>query len=484
MIRAPVGEVNVARADARRRCADRRRGERRRDPARAAPRPRRAGRRGPASAAAGGGGTAAVGRSSRSLPRYVIVKDKLDRPNASLDAVYDALRAAFPDAEADTQDGLRLAWPDRWVHVRPSGTEPIVRVIAEAPTEDAGAGAGAARRASRSTRWRASGMATRSSSRGTHIMCGIVGYVGPQRRDAAPPRGLKRLEYRGYDSAGVAIMNGKGVETRKAAGKISQLEAADRARARSTATLGIAHTRWATHGAPNECNAHPHLDCTGTIAVVHNGIIENCDGAQEAMLEERGLRVRVRDRHRSARAPDRGSCSTATSRRRSSTRSRMVEGTYGIAVISSDDPDKIVAARKGSPLLVGLGEGEYFVASDVVGDPRAHAPGRLSRRRRDGACSTRDGYQRHRPQRAPTLEKSVSTHRLGPRPDREGRLRRTSCSRRSSSSRRRSRTRCAAASLDDEGTSKLGGLNLTRRRAAQRSTTSSSPRAARAGTRR
>ena len=134
-IRAPVGEVNVAVRMRDERCADRRRGEWRGDPARGASRAGCADRRGPASAIAGGGRAAAVGRSRGSLPSYVIVKDKLARPNASLDAVYGALRAAFPDAAADTQDGLRLAWADRWVHVRPSGTEPIVRVIAEAPDE-------------------------------------------------------------------------------------------------------------------------------------------------------------------------------------------------------------------------------------------------------------------------------------------------------------------------------------------------------------
>src|SRR5512142_1153439 len=105
-------------------------------------------------------------------------------------------------------------------------------------------------------------------------MCGIVGYVGPKGATPLLIEGLKRLEYRGYDSAGVAVMNGKGVETRKAAGKIAKLENVLVGEP-ITGTLGIAHTRWATHGAPNECNAHPHTDCKGEIAVVHNGIIEN-----------------------------------------------------------------------------------------------------------------------------------------------------------------------------------------------------------------
>src|SRR5215217_2198114 len=114
-------------------------------------------------------------------------------------------------------------------------------------------------------------------------MCGIVGYVGPKVATPLLLEGLKRLEYRGYDSAGVAVMNGKGVETRKAAGKISKLESLVTANP-IHGTLGIAHTRWATHGAPNECNAHPHLDCTGKIAVVHNGIIDNGTGLR-AYLE-------------------------------------------------------------------------------------------------------------------------------------------------------------------------------------------------------
>src|SRR5688500_16293268 len=117
-------------------------------------------------------------------------------------------------------------------------------------------------------------------------MCGIIGYIGPRVATPLLLEGLKRLEYRGYDSAGVAVMNGKGVETRKAAGKISKLEAALNA-APVLGTLGIAHTRWATHGAPTERNAHPHTDEDGHIAVVHNGIIENGTGLR-TLLEQTG----------------------------------------------------------------------------------------------------------------------------------------------------------------------------------------------------
>src|SRR6476469_2741604 len=117
-------------------------------------------------------------------------------------------------------------------------------------------------------------------------MCGIVGYVGPRPVTPLLLEGLKRLEYRGYASAGVAVMNGKGVETRKAAGKIATLESVLVGEP-ITGTLGIAHTRWATHGAPNECNAHPHTDCKGDIAVVHNGIIEKY-GALRTLLKKEG----------------------------------------------------------------------------------------------------------------------------------------------------------------------------------------------------
>ena len=193
-------------------------------------------------------------------------------------------------------------------------------------------------------------------------MCGIVGYVGPKPVTSLLIDGLKRLEYRGYDSAGVAVMNGRGLEIRKTAGKISRLEALLNT-APVEGTTGIAHTRWATHGAPNECNAHPHLDEKGEIAVVHNGIIENASALRH-MLEEHGHTfVSETDTevlaHLIEAAFD-GSLENAVIEAL-----HQVEGAYGIAVISSLDPDKIVAARRGSPLLVGLGDGEHFVASDA-----------------------------------------------------------------------------------------------------------------------
>jgi glutamine---fructose-6-phosphate transaminase (isomerizing) len=193
-------------------------------------------------------------------------------------------------------------------------------------------------------------------------MCGIVGYIGYREATPLLLEGLKRLEYRGYDSAGVAVMNGQGVDTRKEAGKISRLEAALAAKPIAGDT-GIAHTRWATHGAPNQCNAHPQLDCKGHVAVVHNGIIENSTTLRAHLTEigheftsETDTEVIA---HLIEEAFD-GNLEDAVIEAL-----WQIEGTYGIAVVSSEDKNKIVAARKGSPLLIGLGEGEYFVASDA-----------------------------------------------------------------------------------------------------------------------
>jgi glutamine---fructose-6-phosphate transaminase (isomerizing) len=195
-------------------------------------------------------------------------------------------------------------------------------------------------------------------------MCGIVGYVGSKTASPLLIEGLKRLEYRGYDSAGISTMNGTGLETRKAKGKISQLEAVMNG-SPVHGTVGIAHTRWATHGQPNECNAHPHLDCHGKIAVVHNGIIENY-GALRTMLKRQGHKfVSETDTEVLAHLIEAALGDGQQLEDAVIDALNLVEGTYGIAVISADDPDKIVCARKGSPLLIGVGDGEYFVASDA-----------------------------------------------------------------------------------------------------------------------
>jgi len=193
-------------------------------------------------------------------------------------------------------------------------------------------------------------------------MCGIVGYVGARIATPLLIEGLKRLEYRGYDSAGVAIMNGAGVKTVKEAGKIAKLENLLVA-APVEGTTGIAHTRWATHGPPNQVNAHPHVSKDGTIAVVHNGIIENATVLKQ-MLEGRGY-VFTSDTDTEVLAHLIEECFDGNLEDAVLEALWQVEGTYGIAVISSVDAHKIVAARKGSPLLVGLGDNEYFIASDV-----------------------------------------------------------------------------------------------------------------------
>jgi glucosamine--fructose-6-phosphate aminotransferase (isomerizing) len=193
-------------------------------------------------------------------------------------------------------------------------------------------------------------------------MCGIIGYVGPKQATPLLIEGLKRMEYRGYDSAGVALLNGKGLEIRRAAGKIAKLEAVI-AGDPVHGMLGIGHTRWATHGAPNERNAHPHLSDDCSVAVVHNGIIENATVLRGA-LEDIGHEFRSETdteviAHLIEELYD-GSLEEAVIQAL-----RKIEGTYGIAVISSREPGKMVAARKGSPLLIGVGDGENFLASDA-----------------------------------------------------------------------------------------------------------------------
>jgi len=193
-------------------------------------------------------------------------------------------------------------------------------------------------------------------------MCGIVGYVGEQ--DALPIliAGLHRLEYRGYDSSGVAVLARGGLKVHKAAGKIRQLEAGIPKRFKGT--VGIAHTRWATHGEPNDRNAHPHTDCQGNIAVVHNGIIENA-AELRAQLEANGHVFRSdTDTEVLAHLIE----AAGESELEAGVRRALgaIQGTYGIAVVDARQPDRIVAARNGSPVVIGLGEHEMFVASDVA----------------------------------------------------------------------------------------------------------------------
>src|SRR5579863_2857892 len=202
-------------------------------------------------------------------------------------------------------------------------------------------------------------------------MCGIVGYIG--RRDAIPVllEGLRSLEYRGYDSAGLAVIYRNKLQVTKTAGRVQDLR--DRVNDRARATVGIGHTRWATHGEPNEVNAHPHTDAAGRIAVVHNGIIENAEQLRDA-LTSRGVKL-VSDTDTEAlahliaaelasdRADDGRPVSLEDAVRRAL---RQVEGTYGLVVLDIRHPDELVVARNGSPIVLGIGASEMFVASDVA----------------------------------------------------------------------------------------------------------------------
>src|SRR5690349_24733469 len=193
-------------------------------------------------------------------------------------------------------------------------------------------------------------------------MCGIVGYVGPRDAVGVLVEGLSRLEYRGYDSAGVAVMNGRGLETRKLAGRIAGLREL-LAPTPLHGSCGIGHTRWATHGAPTAVNAHPHADCGGTLALVHNGIIENAD-VLRTRLERAGHRFTTEtDTETLVHLIEDSQGETLEERVIAAL--AHVEGTYGIAVLSEADPGKIVVARRGSPVLLGVGDGEFLVASDA-----------------------------------------------------------------------------------------------------------------------
>src|SRR5262245_58022490 len=202
-------------------------------------------------------------------------------------------------------------------------------------------------------------------------MCGIVGYVG--REQAAPILldGLRRLEYRGYDSAGVAIVNGDQLETRKCAGRIASL-AKLISQKPAAGSYGISHTRWATHGKVNDENAHPHFDATGKIALVHNGVIENYQDLKEQLIQNGDTNFRSDTdtevlAHLIGYIYQQLDGIDSKARLVNATRAalKQVIGTYGIAVVHADIPDFIVGARRGSPLVLGVGKDENFLASDV-----------------------------------------------------------------------------------------------------------------------
>jgi len=201
-------------------------------------------------------------------------------------------------------------------------------------------------------------------------MCGIVGYVGKKSVVPVIIEGLRRLEYRGYDSAGIAVCgNGEGLEIRRAEGKLRNLEEAIRQKPLN-GTYGIGHTRWATHGRPTEENAHPHRDCTGKIVVVHNGIVENYLSLKKKLTEEGHKFTTETDTEIIAHLVEKYSQAAGHGKRRSLESAvreavKQISGVFALAVISTDEPNKIIAARNGPPTVIALGNDEYFVASDV-----------------------------------------------------------------------------------------------------------------------
>jgi glucosamine--fructose-6-phosphate aminotransferase (isomerizing) len=194
-------------------------------------------------------------------------------------------------------------------------------------------------------------------------MCGIVGYIGRQEACPILVDGLKRLEYRGYDSAGVAVLGGDGIDVRKSVGKLKALEDAISG-SHPAGVVGVGHTRWATHGRPSDENAHPHSDCRGRITVVHNGIIENYMALKDELTRQGHLFKSETDTEVVAHLVERyydGDLAEAVRRA-----ARDIEGSFAVVLLAQDEPDLIVAARRHSPLVIGLGEGENFLASDVA----------------------------------------------------------------------------------------------------------------------
>src|SRR5258706_12650991 len=194
-------------------------------------------------------------------------------------------------------------------------------------------------------------------------MCGIVGYIGPKKVVPVVIEGLRKLEYRGYDSAGIAVVNDGKLEVRRAPGKLRNLEEVLRKNP-IEGTYGIGHTRWATHGRPTEENAPPHRDCTGKIVVVHNGIIENyLDLKKELQSQGHEFKTETDTEivaHLVEREMHGDGLENAV--RRALT---YMRGMFAIVLVSVEDPEKIVAVRNGPPIVIGLGKDEFFVASDI-----------------------------------------------------------------------------------------------------------------------
>src|SRR5918996_3138104 len=194
-------------------------------------------------------------------------------------------------------------------------------------------------------------------------MCGIIGYIGAKPVVPVLLEGLRRMEYRGYDSAGVAVVSPEGITLRRSAGKLANLENTIRTNPLE-GEYGIGHTRWATHGRPTEENAHPHRDCTGRIVVVHNGIIENYLELKEELQREGHEFKTETDTEIVAHLVEREMRDDGLEQavRRAL---KLMRGMFAIVLVSVEDPEKIVAVRNGPPIVVGLGKDEFFVASDI-----------------------------------------------------------------------------------------------------------------------
>ena len=251
-------------------------------------------------------------------------------------------------------------------------------------------------------------------------MCGIVGYIG--RRDAVPVllEGLRRLEYRGYDSAGLAVVYRGRLQVTKTAGRVQDLR--DQVSDRVRSNVGIGHTRWATHGEPNKINAHPHLDAAGNIAVVHNGIIENAEQLRDQLTAAGVPLVSDTDTEAlahliAAEMTDGSSLEDAVMRALS-----RVEGTYGLLVLDVRHPDELVVARNGSPIVLGIGENEMFIASDVAAIVR-HTQQVVYLDDAEVATVRSNGYQtrtldNQRTDKTPTMvEAEAGDYELGPYED-------------------------------------------------------------------
>jgi len=197
-------------------------------------------------------------------------------------------------------------------------------------------------------------------------MCGIVGYIGHRQAYPVVIKGLQRLEYRGYDSAGVALFDGEEIQLCKTKGKVDDLKTKVESTITAEGTLGIGHTRWATHGVPNDVNSHPHFSNSGDLVIIHNGIIENYDAIKQE-LTKRGYTFKsdtdtevlvnlIEDVQRNQKVKLGKAVQIALNE---------TVGAYAIAVFDKKKPNEIVVARLGSPLAIGIGEDEYFIASDA-----------------------------------------------------------------------------------------------------------------------